>query len=251
MASDKIYSFFENSINTTNKLISKTRYFSLFYNLHQKKIDSILFFFWMISFGITFLIFSLNEETSSIRILCGIICLAFFLLLIPTIGRILFLIKPTKATNVKSYILKVKDHKINKEERPYFPTTGTKIISKQTTKKIDTEILNSFDKLISNLEKLDFYDSDNKNFVLSTNYELTTLQSFQILLLYFTNEYNLNHDIRRQDIYDLFNDYFNLEEKKMTSKNWKDYSKYISKEDSNEPRHSDKYNFYYDLPKLE
>lgn len=108
----------------------------------------------------------------------------------------------------------------------------------------------AFNKLLEDLKSRSFYDSTNRKFNLS-EYKITPLQSFQILILYLENEYKLNQNIKRQHIYNLFNDYFNIEGQVLKSKNWCDYSELIQQGYEKGNIHIRKHQFYNDLLKLD
>ncbi len=241
----KIISLSEKAINFTNKFSNRLSYICQYKKLHSKKIDFIIFFTTILFISVFYFILSLNENNLLVKCIYIFTSLSLFMLTIPTLGTIIILFKSKNSSNIKIYKYKTLHKRIIYDELPS-PLFKTDIKKSKAT---DNILSKTFEELISDIEKREFFDSEKKCFMLK-KYNIEPLQSFQILLLYFKKKYNLNQNTTKQHIYDLFNDYFNLEGKTMTSKNWKDYSEYIELEDDNKNKHIGKYEFYKDLLKL-
>jgi len=249
MSLDKIISLSEKSVNFTNRLLGRISYISEYKKLHSKKIESVIFLFTTLSISITYFFISLNENNLFFKSFFTFTSLTLLTLSIPVLGATILLFKYKGCKNIKNYKYKTLNKKIIYEELPslLFKIDSNK--KKHFTKTKDILLSKSFKELILDINKREFFDSEKKCFKLD-KYGIEPLQSFQILLLYFGKEYNLNQNTTKQHIYDLFNDYFNLEGKTMTSKNWKNYSELIELEDDNNKKHIGKYKFYNDLLKL-
>ncbi|WP_299155365.1 hypothetical protein [uncultured Christiangramia sp.] len=84
-----------------------------------------------------------------------------------------------------------------------------------------------FEVFKSDLKKLPEFNSLDKKFDCFKDENLTELQTYQTALSFFKENYNLIEGTPKTVLYKLFNDYFNIETKKLKSSNWNDFRKRI------------------------
>ncbi|MFV1450309.1 hypothetical protein VBZ51_14230 [Maribacter sp. HS] len=108
-------------------------------------------------------------------------------------------------------------------------------------KNIDTSLIEKFEQLNQDLEKVTFYLPGLNKFDLK-EYNTTPLQSLQILLTVFRELYHVNSDVNNTEIYILFNEYFQIGSKLMTTQNWDGFKKKHYSDITNNEFYNDLYN---------
>jgi hypothetical protein len=114
----------------------------------------------------------------------------------------------TEVQNIKNEILEIKK------------TTQSKRRESQKREDRINKISDKFEIFKKDLLLFSKYNAEKKLIVLD-NYDITELQGYQILLIFFQRQYNIPKDKTRNIIYDLFNAYFSISlENGMHANNW-------------------------------
>lgn len=119
-----------------------------------------------------------------------------------------------------------------------------KVTSKpRESKRLDEKediIYKQFTSLIEDLRR-DYpnYNHQERSLEGFSKYDLTELQAYQTLIAYFRENYNVPLENTLASMFRIFNDHFNIREKKLKSNNWSDFKNRLLPEMENNTFYSD------------
>lgn len=115
MKLNKFFNFCENSINFTNKFLSKPKKFSLLYQSNQNKITIILLFLCFLTISLVTMHRAINQDNLILTIYYSTISVISLYFLVPTMGNIFVEFNPNHPFHLKKYAFKLVNNNLIEE----------------------------------------------------------------------------------------------------------------------------------------